>query len=188
MPTVGASTQRAMKTGGRHRPPPCRVVRSSLALCRLWATCGWPSECSTPPQTPWHPSLIPSDGDSSIGEYRFDHHQCGIALRGSRRRQYLDIGHQPVPVLRQHMAAVTQFRFLTRALPYQHGIRIGRGLVRVVGRSSPWKYTVGLPGSSGASPVVCPTSLKLFKLAHTSSSEPCSSDSRFSPLACSTTK
>jgi hypothetical protein len=56
---------------------------------------------------------------------------------------------ESVAVLRQQISVVTEFGFLAAAFACQQRVWIGGGSMRLVLRCSPWKFTVGFPGSSG---------------------------------------
>ncbi len=60
------------------------------------------------------------------------------------------------------MSHVDQLRLVPQGLPVKGGLWVRRGFVRLVASLPPWKFTVGLPGSSGggASPPLF--FLKLF--------------------------
>src|SRR5258706_4886329 len=114
-------------------------------------------------------ALVRTHRDPSRARNLRQHFQRGLALRGPCRLRQLSIDHQAMAIFHQDMTHVGQLRF------------------------SPWKSTVGLPGSSGAgSSPARSFCWKLFWLAQASIKLPstvkCSVDSRWSFSACASTR
>src|SRR5438876_329332 len=77
-------------------------------------------------------SFICSQRDSPAAWQLFRHQQPGMTLRRTVGRGHLCVHHQSAPILRHQMPVVAQFRFLSRSLAGQHGLRIGGGTVCLI--------------------------------------------------------
>src|SRR5882762_92876 len=101
------------------------------------------------------------------GGHAVDHGQCGLPFRGARGGGDASLHHQPLAVVHPRMAEVAELGFVLVAL----GISRASGSVVeacvALLRRSPWKFTVGLPGSSGGVRG-SPGFLKLFNPAQAS--------------------
>src|SRR5207249_9907279 len=97
------------------------------------------------------------------------------------------IDSEAMPVLHQHVPVVVQLGFLTLSHASTTDAEAWVALVR----RSPWKFTVGLPGSSGVGGDAS-FRWKLLRLAHASINVPstvkCSSDRKPRPRAWANTR
>src|SRR6202140_1372851 len=77
-------------------------------------------------------ALIGADGYPIVARNRLDHHHRCIPLSCAIGLHRFHIHYQPVAIVHQYVAGVTQLCFLARALARQQRLRIGRGLMRRV--------------------------------------------------------
>ena len=107
--------------------------------------------------------------------------QRRLALRGPQGLRHAQVHEQPRPVLDQHVPLVDQLGLVLVALAGRPGAGSVVDACVALRRRSPWRFTVGLPGSSGGVGGA-PLRLKLLSPAHASISVPstvkCSVDSR----------
>ena len=75
-------------------------------------------------------ALIPTDGAAM--RQSAEQQQRRLAFGGARRRGGTDGGHQPMPIVEQHMTRVGELGFSALALTRKLGVRIRRRLMGVV--------------------------------------------------------
>jgi hypothetical protein len=78
-------------------------------------------------------AFVGSHRDPLLSRDLLEHEQRRIPFRRPVGLQQLGLGDQPVAVLNQQISAVAQFGFFAAAFAGQLGIRVGGGLVAVIG-------------------------------------------------------